>query len=62
MSDTSAFADVFRWLPFVLWGFGLNVLMSVLAIVLGTAAGVFASPPSCSATLPGWCCCSIASS
>jgi polar amino acid transport system permease protein len=41
MSETSVFADVLRWLPFVLWGFGLNVLMSVLAIVLGTAAGVF---------------------
>ena len=72
------FADVLRWLPFVLWGFGLNVLMSVLAIVLGTAAGVFrdsaryrtsawsaasrASPPSCFATRLGWCCCSTASS
>ena len=41
MSETSIFADVYRWLPFVLWGFGLNVLMSVLAIVLGTTAGVF---------------------
>src|SRR5438128_3441875 len=41
MSETSIFADVLRWLPFVLWGFGLNVLMSVLAIVLGTTAGVF---------------------
>ena len=37
--DASVFTEVLRWLPFVLWGFALNILMSALAIVFGTAAG-----------------------
>ncbi|WP_192179759.1 amino acid ABC transporter permease [Mesorhizobium amorphae] len=41
MSETTILTDIFRWLPFVLWGFALNILMSILAIMLGTAAGVF---------------------
>ena len=41
MSEVSVLTGVLRWLPFVLSGFGLNVLMSVIAITLGTAAGIF---------------------
>lgn len=33
--------SVVEWLPFVLGGFALNVLMSILAILLGTALGTF---------------------
>jgi polar amino acid transport system permease protein len=39
MTETSILNDVIRWLPFVLWGFALNILMSAIAITLGTAAG-----------------------
>ena len=31
--------QVLEWMPFVLNGFGLNILMSLLAIVAGTAMG-----------------------
>lgn len=33
--------SIVEWLPFVLGGFALNVLMSILAILLGTALGTF---------------------
>ena len=33
--------QVLEWMPFVLNGFGLNILMSLLAIVAGTAMGTF---------------------
>jgi polar amino acid transport system permease protein len=32
---------LWEWLPFVIRGFGLNVLMSLLAIAIGTAMGTF---------------------
>ena len=41
MGDTNVLARVLEWMPFVLKGFGLNVLMSLLAIAIGTAVGTF---------------------
>lgn len=41
MQDIGLFSRVMEWMPFVLSGFGINVLMSLLAIVIGTTAGTF---------------------
>jgi len=41
MGDASVLGRLLEWLPFVIRGFGLNVLMSVLAIIIGTAVGTF---------------------
>ncbi len=41
MSGIGLFGRVFEWMPFVLQGFGLNVLMSLVAIALGTLVGTF---------------------
>ena len=41
MGDANVLARVLDWMPFVLTGFGLNVLMSLLAIAIGTAVGTF---------------------
>ncbi|TCT04391.1 amino acid ABC transporter permease [Aquabacter spiritensis] len=36
----SALEVIWRWLPLLMWGFGFNILMSVLSMALGTAAGL----------------------
>lgn len=41
MNPTDLLSKVFEWMPFVLQGFGLNILMSLLAIAMGTVAGTF---------------------
>jgi polar amino acid transport system permease protein len=41
MSTSSLPAQVLEWMPFVLQGFALNILMSILAIVIGTTMGTF---------------------
>ncbi|WP_343315322.1 amino acid ABC transporter permease [Brucella sp. BE17] len=34
-------SQIFDWMPFVLRGFGLNILMSILAVSIGTFFGTF---------------------
>ncbi|MBB3966098.1 amino acid ABC transporter permease [Rhizobium metallidurans] len=41
MNQTNLLATVVEWMPFVLQGFLLNILMSVLAIMIGTVVGTF---------------------
>jgi polar amino acid transport system permease protein len=41
MTPTNLFWQILEWMPFVLQGFGLNILMSLLAIAMGTAMGTF---------------------
>ena len=41
MTASQALSNVVEWMPFILRGFGLNILMSVLAILIGTALGTF---------------------
>ncbi|KKC24788.1 amino acid ABC transporter permease [Sphingomonas sp. SRS2] len=39
--DANLLVRAMEWMPFVLSGFGLNILMSILAIVIGTVFGTF---------------------
>lgn len=39
--NTSLISKVSEWMPFVLQGFALNILMSLLAILIGSALGTF---------------------
>lgn len=41
MNPTNLLSQILEWMPFVLQGFGLNILMSLLAIAIGTAMGTF---------------------
>lgn len=41
MNTTSLIYKVSEWMPFVLEGFALNILMSILAILIGSTAGTF---------------------
>ena len=41
MSEASILRRVLEWMPFVVGGFGLNVVMSLVAIGLGTVMGTF---------------------
>ncbi|MGF6175305.1 amino acid ABC transporter permease [Ensifer sp. 4252] len=51
MSTANLIAQVLEWMPFVLEGFALNVLMSLLAIAVGTMMGTFLGLGQLS---PGW--------
>jgi polar amino acid transport system permease protein len=39
--EVSILDRVLEWMPFIVKGFGLNVLMSILAITIGTVVGTF---------------------
>lgn len=41
MNQTNLLSQVIEWMPFVLQGFLLNILMSLLAITIGTVVGTF---------------------
>ena len=41
MNEPSLSHRMLEWMPFVLQGFGINVLMSLIAIVMGTVMGTF---------------------
>jgi polar amino acid transport system permease protein len=41
MNQPNLFAQILEWMPFVLQGFALNILMSLLAILIGTTIGTF---------------------
>lgn len=41
MNPPNMFSQILEWMPFVLQGFGLNILMSALAIFAGTLVGTF---------------------
>lgn len=41
MGDLNLFGRLLEWMPFLLKGFGLNILMSVLAVTIGTTVGTF---------------------
>ena len=41
MTSTNLFSQILEWMPFVLQGFALNILMSLLAIAAGTVMGTF---------------------
>lgn len=41
MNQPNLLSQILEWMPFVLQGFALNILMSILAIVIGTAVGTF---------------------
>lgn len=41
MNQTSILPQILEWMPFVLQDFGLNILMSLMAIAIGTAIGTF---------------------
>ena len=65
---------IVKWAPLLLAGFAFNIAISLMAMVLGTVAGLglglgllsefrllaasAGSSRSSSATRPGWCCCS----
>ncbi|TDT94855.1 MULTISPECIES: amino acid ABC transporter permease [Azorhizobium] len=36
----SAFGVIWKWFPLLMWGFGFNILISVLSMALGTVAGL----------------------
>lgn len=52
MNEVSVLGRVLEWMPFVLQGFGLNILMSLLAIALGTLMGTFLGLGQLSRHLP----------
>ncbi|MGE0852796.1 MAG: ABC transporter permease subunit, partial [Hyphomicrobiaceae bacterium] len=39
-AKASALEVLIRWAPLLLWGFGFNILISVMAMAIGTVAGV----------------------
>lgn len=41
MTPMNLSSQIIEWMPFVIQGFGLNILMSVLAIAIGTVMGTF---------------------
>lgn len=41
MNSPLSYLQILEWMPFVLEGFVLNILMSVLAIMIGTITGTF---------------------
>lgn len=41
MIESSTYAALLPWLPIILKGFGFDVLISVLAMLIGTAGGLF---------------------
>ncbi|WP_417843156.1 amino acid ABC transporter permease [Thalassospira sp.] len=41
MTTSNLYFQILEWMPFVLQGFVMNILMSLLAIVIGTAVGIF---------------------
>ncbi|PKR53891.1 amino acid ABC transporter permease [Thalassospira marina] len=41
MTTSNLYLQILEWMPFVLQGFVMNILMSLLAIVIGTAVGTF---------------------
>ncbi|OWK25312.1 polar amino acid ABC transporter permease [Rhizobium yanglingense] len=51
MNPTNLLSQILEWMPFVLQGFALNILMSLLAIAIGTMIGTFLGLGQLS---PGW--------
>lgn len=39
-SQLSAIGVIWKWFPLLMWGFGFNILISVLSMTLGTVAGL----------------------
>src|SRR5699024_8688540 len=39
-ADSHAVQELITWMPFILKGFGINLIISVLAMILGTVLGI----------------------